>query len=107
MATFEEEMVRHSAAYYEQHADKVVAALRGLADRVERELTPDDNKSLSGTPRYASAVERAQNAIAWDLAEVHLSYLVGDAARADAAEAALAAAELAAAAKQTGRGRRH
>jgi hypothetical protein len=94
--TVNAELLVHWTSYYTDAAAKLVRHYRDMADRLERELRPDDKASMSGTPRYSHAVEGALEALVWDQANAHAAHLIGAAARADAAEAAVAAEQAAA-----------
>jgi hypothetical protein len=94
--TVNAELLVHWTSYYTGAAERLVRQYRDMADRLERDLRPDNKASMSGTPRYSHAVEGALEALVWDQANAHAAHLIGAAARADAAEAAVAAEQAAA-----------
>lgn len=71
---------------YERQTATMVAGLRSLADRIEREAKPHDKPGVTGTPRYLSAAESVNHALAWGIANLGAHRLIETAYHADTAE---------------------
>ena len=78
----------YRVSYYDKRLAQLVADLRALADRVEREGVPNTVASVDGTPRYLRAAETVNHTIVWGIANAGAHRLMNDAYHADQAEAA-------------------
>ena len=72
--------------FYNRQVERLVQALRDLADQVEREGEPRQKPGVTGTPRHLAAAEAVNHALTWGIANAGAYRLIEAAYHADDAE---------------------